>query len=958
MKLRLLCAMDLYLHADEHAASFGSDDSFGMAISGPSENIFVATSDRREALKHEAILTCEITPNPRWSSLIHLQALANILEKPIVSIYPENTGFQYRYMFNRQIDPLISTPETADLIHIMWTVDGVLPHGMFTPNHFVLLKEGTKPDEPDYNQNQKEEAKPSKRNLKRQSKTLFDYNFKSLSKTSKTEDNMTEMTVDDKPDMNDHIVTETPLDTNKETSEQAAPEQTSKPTVTNKESLSQDDGHKTFEKNQPRNIVFPKRQFGMKKPTWRRFQKQFFDEFPWLHYSEASDSAFCYDCICANNRHLITSAKVEQRFISEGYTNWKEANQRFKNHQESECHKEAMLRLNINKECKDVGKVFSEKEASDQEKNRKSLIKILSDIRYLGRQGIPLRGSDDDANSNFNQLNLVRTEDDESFEVWLQKKTFTYDSPQIQNEVINIMSHEIVRGIANEVREAEFYSLLADETTDISNREQLVICLRWVDEKLLVHEEMVGLYQIDNTCAETIANSIKDVLLRLNISIQKCRGQTYDGASAMSGRKTGVQARIKNDQPKALFNNCHGHLINLACADSIKQSKVISDALDTALEITKLVKKSPNRDTKLEKIRRASVDETERPSPNIRMLCPTRWTVKADALDSILKNYDQLMELWDWSVDTLNDAKMKIRIRGVAAHMKKFDFFYGLSLGECLLRNADNLSATLQAKDISAAEGENVAMKTVQAISQMRTDNCFALFWEKITKNSKAVSVEEPCLPRRRRVPTRYELGNASTEYHEDVQSYYKQIYYISIDHLTNVITGRYDSPDFNLYMQNEQLLLKCVRKEDYKTELETVTDFYGNDLNKMNLKLQLESLAANFDYEGNAADIVLSDVIKYFSSMSVRERKWLKEVESLLKLVLVLPATNATSERSFSSLRRIKTYLRSTMKQERLNGLMVMHIHKERVDKIKLVDVAREFVSRSDVRFFKFGKF
>ena len=191
-------------------------------------------------------------------------------------------------------------------------------------------------------------------------------------------------------------------------------------------------------------------------------------------------------------------------------------------------------------------------------------------------------------------------------------------------------------------------------------------------------------------------------------------------------------------------------------------------------------------------------------------------------------------------------------------------------------------------------------------------------------------------------MPTRYEVGNAPTEYHEDVQSYYKQIYYISIDHLTNIITGRFDSPDFNLYMQNEQLLLKCVRKEGYKTELETVTDFYGNDLNNMNLKLQLESQAANFDYEGNAADKVLSDVIKYFSSMSVRERKWLKEVESLLKLVLVLPATNATSERSFSSLRRIKTYLMSTMKQERLNGLIVMHIHKESVDKIKLVDVAR----------------
>lgn len=90
-------------------------------------------------------------------------------------------------------------------------------------------------------------------------------------------------------------------------------------------------------------------------------------------------------------------------------------------------------------------------------------------------------------------------------------------------------------------------------------------------KKLAVHEDMVGLYQIDDTGAETIANSIKDVLIRLNISIQKCRGQTYDGASPMAGHKTVVQARIKEDQPKALFNHCHGHLINLACAENIKQ---------------------------------------------------------------------------------------------------------------------------------------------------------------------------------------------------------------------------------------------------------------------------------------------------------------------------------------------------------------------------------------------------
>lgn len=369
------------------------------------------------------------------------------------------------------------------------------------------------------------------------------------------------------------------------------------------------------------------------------------------------------------------------------------------------------------------------------------------------------------------------------------------------------------------------------------------------------------------------------------------------------------------------------------------------------------MKKSPKRDTKLEKIRRAAVDDTENPSPNIRLLCPTRWTVRANAMDSILRNYNELMELWDWSVETLKDPKMKARIRGVASHMHTFDFYYGLSLGECLLRNADNLSATLQAKDISAAEGKCVAMKTLKAIQHMRSEDNFTLFWEKIQKNAREVFVEEPHLPRRRRMPARYETGNAPAEFHAEVKAHYRQVYYESIDHLVNAISDRYDSPDFNLYMQSEQLLLKCVKKLNYQSEFETVTEFYGDDFNKANLRLQLESLAANFDFDGDVDDLALSDIITNFRSMSVRERKWLQDAQSLLKVLLVMPATNATTERSFSSLRRIKTYLRSTMKQKKLNGLMILHIHKESVDKLKLVNIAREFVARSQ-RFVTFGKF
>ena len=77
-----------------------------------------------------------------------------------------------------------------------------------------------------------------------------------------------------------------------------------------------------------------------------------------------------------------------------------------------------------------------------------------------------------------------------------------------------------------------------------------------------------------------------------------------------------------------------------------------------------------------------------------------------------------------------------------------------------------------------------------------------------------------------------------------------------------------------------------------------------------------------------------------------------------MMKLLLVLPATNATSKRSFSALRRVKTYLRTTMTQQRLNNLMVLHIHKDLVDSLELERVAKDFVSGREGRQRVFGTF
>lgn len=81
-------------------------------------------------------------------------------------------------------------------------------------------------------------------------------------------------------------------------------------------------------------------------------------------------------------------------------------------------------------------------------------------------------------------------------------------------------------------------------------------------------------------------------------------------------------------------------------------------------------------------------------------------------------------------------------------------------------------------------------------------------------------------------------------------------------------------------------------------------------------------------------------------------------QINKLLHILLTIPATTATAERSFSTLRRLKTYLHSTMSQSRLNHLMILHIHKQRTDELNVLDIAKEFIEINDRRVKFFGRF
>ena len=96
-------------------------------------------------------------------------------------------------------------------------------------------------------------------------------------------------------------------------------------------------------------------------------------------------------------------------------------------------------------------------------------------------------------------------------------------------------------------------------------------------------------------------------------------------------------------------------------------------------------------------------------------------------------------------------------IMGVSSQMAKFNYFFGTALAQLLLRHTDNLSRTLQQEDMSAVEGQKIAVMVKHTLQSIHTDASFSGFWGATTKKAKEFDIEEPTLPRRRKRPMRYE---------------------------------------------------------------------------------------------------------------------------------------------------------------------------------------------------------
>ena len=210
------------------------------------------------------------------------------------------------------------------------------------------------------------------------------------------------------------------------------------------------------------------------------------------------------------------------------------------------------------------------------QENRWYLKTIAEIILLCSRQDLALRGHRESVESlnrgNFLEILELVAGHDEVIKDKLKNgpRNAIYTSPNIQNTLINILGDMVRNVICNGVREAGFFSLLADETKDSSKREQMSVVVRYVDHVAVIHEHFLTYIEAVSLTADKLTEYIVSVLKQFRLDPQCMVSQGYDGASVMSGQCSGVQKRIKELAPHAIYVHCYAHTLNLVLVDSVK----------------------------------------------------------------------------------------------------------------------------------------------------------------------------------------------------------------------------------------------------------------------------------------------------------------------------------------------------------------------------------------------------
>ena len=493
-----------------------------------------------------------------------------------------------------------------------------------------------------------------------------------------------------------------------------------------------------------------------------------------------------------------------------------------------------------------------------------------------------------------------------------------YTSSSAVTDFISAIASFIRSKLLASISRSKFFTLMADECTDVSSTEELSNCCRWLENGKPV-EHFIDIIHITEMKAAAITTVLTEFMSSHGIDVRQMRGMGFDGAATFSGKKSGVQTRLKNLSPHAIYLHCRNHILQLACVQAANTIPSIKKVYSNFTSLWKLFYYSPKKAEKLKEVQNV-LD-----LPQLKLLKPTdtRWLSHENTVRSVRKSYTAIVP----TLETLHNESGDAEAYGLAVIFKRLETVATIYMLSEVLGIVGCLCRALQTKDCDLVQvpiAVNSTLTTLAAIVEAsRESSWYTSMRDQMTHLQEA--------------------GIALDESEDKFEHFNRSSFVLFVTELANHITRRFsDSQDllsaFSVFDHNR---LPVATDDEYRhygeDSLITLCQQYG-------ITRETTSDGRSYTIPADVdRDLVVEECATFKSllgslkgDMKERMREVLQtstysqmfpNICILLSIFLVLPVSTATVERSFSAIKTVKTQLRNRLSDDSSANLMLIAI-------------------------------
>ncbi|GKB29102.1 zinc finger MYM-type protein 1-like protein [Tanacetum coccineum] len=550
---------------------------------------------------------------------------------------------------------------------------------------------------------------------------------------------------------------------------------------------------------------------------------------------------------------------------------------------------------NLLKENQSIADAFNKKSEIEKARYIIRLNATISCVRLCLKTENPMRGHDESETSLFKGMFLEvyhflkdHNEAIRAVTLEIATKNCTLTSPQIQKDVVDCFAKEIVKSICLEIG-ADASSLLVDECSDVSKKEQMAIVLRYVDKYRLVKERFVGIVQVKDTSSLTLKAGIDSLFSKHGLSLKQLRGQSYDGSSNMCGEFNGLKALILKENESAYYVHCFAHQLQLVVVAVAKNH----DGVESYKE--RLEKEIARGEIKIGKGKNQEV--------TLIRAGDTRWGSHHRTITSLIKLFPEVLNVLHYVKEDGNTLK-----------------------DQNILEAVSLVKGTIRALKQTRASGFPSLLKNVTLFCELHGIEMVDM-------------AESHSKSRRNKITNQhhFEVDIFNTVLDMQIQEFGDRFSESSTELLENMATlSPHNSfTDFNI------------------SKLVKLSEMYPHDFTYMERLRLPTDLAVYYQIMSNDKDFFELSSISKLASLMVEKNKHTSHplIYRLLKLALILPVATATVERCFSKMKLVKTDLRNRMGEEYFNGALICAIEKEELMNVTNEVVRKQFFGMKDRR-------